>query len=95
MCSLLFFYAVVLSPARLEEDDIITDCSLKTMSDCDTLDLDVSDSNLICKAILKASNFKEVLADLDYTSEFVEFFVSPDPPFLRVTTDGLAGKFEV
>lgn len=65
------------------------------MTDCETLDFDVNDSNVICKIILRAPDFKEVLADLDHTSEYVDFLMSPNSPHFRITTEGLAGKFEV
>lgn len=65
------------------------------MTDCDTLDFDVNDSNIVCKIIFRAQDFREVLADLDHTSDYVEFFMSPEPPYFRITTEGLAGKFEV
>lgn len=79
----------------LEEEGIITDCSLKTMGDCDVLDFEMVNSDVICKVILRAPNFKEVLVDLDSTSDFVEFSFSPEDPYFRITTEGLAGKFEV
>lgn len=53
------------------------------------------DTDAICKIILRASDFREVLADLDSSSDFVEFFLSPDTPYFRITTEGLAGKFQV
>lgn len=79
----------------LEEEGIITDCSLKTLSDCEVLDFEMVDTDAICKIILRASDFREVLADLDSSSDFVEFFLSPDAPYFRITTEGLAGKFQV
>lgn len=81
--------------SRLEEEGIITDCSLGTMSDCEVLDFEMVDTDVICKIILRAPDFREVLADLDSTSDFVEFFLSPDAPHFRITTEGLAGKFQV
>lgn len=80
---------------RLEEEGIITDCSLRTMTDCETLEFDITDADVICKIILKAQDFREVMADLDHTSDYVEFLMSPNAPHFRITTEGLAGKFEV
>ncbi len=53
------------------------------------------DSDVVCKIILRAPDFREVLADLDSTSDFVEFSLSPTSPYFRITTEGLAGKFQV
>lgn len=80
---------------RLEEEGIITDCFLKTMGDCEILDFEMLDSDVMCKIILKASDFREVLADLDSSSDFVEFSISQSEPFFRITTEGMAGKFQV
>lgn len=79
----------------LEEEGIITDCSLKTMGDCDILDFEIVNSEVVCRVILRAPDFKDVLVDLDSSSDFVEFFLSPEDPYFRITTEGLAGKFEV
>lgn len=80
---------------RLEEEGIITDCSLRTMGDCEIIDFDMADDEVICKMILRAPDFREVLADLDNTSDLVEFLLSPDDPYFRITTEGVAGKFQV
>ncbi|KAK7601647.1 hypothetical protein V9T40_009088 [Parthenolecanium corni] len=79
----------------LEEEGIITDCSLKTMSDCEVLDFEMVNSEVVCKVILRAPDFKDVFVDLDSSSNYVEFFLSPEDPYFKITTEGLAGKFEV
>lgn len=55
----------------------------------------MANEDVVCKVIIRAPDFKEVLVDLDSSSDFVEFFLSPDDPYFRITTEGLAGKFEV
>lgn len=65
------------------------------MSDCEILDFEIVEDEVICKVILRAPDFREVLADLDNTSDLVEFFLSPDEPYFRITTEGIAGKFQV
>lgn len=83
------------SDFSLEEEGIITDCSLKTMSDCEVLDFEMVNSEVVCKVILRAPDFKDVFVDLDSSSNYVEFFLSPEDPYFKIITEGLAGKFEV
>ena len=65
------------------------------MADCEVLDFEIMDDDVICKVILKAHDFRDVLTDLDSTTDFVEFFLSPSEPYFRITTEGIAGKFQV
>ena len=65
------------------------------MSDCEIMDFEMVDNDVICKIIVRAPDFREVLADLDNSSDFVEFLLSPNDPYFRITTEGVAGKFQV
>lgn len=65
------------------------------MSDCEILDFEMLDSDVVCKIILRAQDFREVLSDLDNSSDFVEFFLSSNSPYFRITTEGIAGTFQV
>lgn len=65
------------------------------MGDCEILDFEMVNSEVVCRVILRAPDFKDVLVDLDNSSDFVEFSLSPENPYFRITTEGIAGKFEV
>ncbi|XP_011684612.1 PREDICTED: cell cycle checkpoint protein RAD1 [Wasmannia auropunctata] len=73
----------------IEEDGVITDCSLKTL-EVDAL-LDFHLDNVVNKVVLKTELLKDVMAELDPTSELVELRLSPEEPFFRFSTEGLGG----
>nr|XP_018909081.1 PREDICTED: cell cycle checkpoint protein RAD1-like isoform X2 [Bemisia tabaci] len=72
----------------LEEEGYITDCSLKTMEAFELLDFDLPPSSVLNKLILRSQSFHEDICDLDPSSEFVEIFMSPDPPYFKIKTVG-------
>lgn len=56
----------------IEEDGLITDCSLKTL-DVDTLlDFHLESENVTNKVILKTELLKDIIGELDQTSDVVE-----------------------
>ncbi|XP_054281578.1 cell cycle checkpoint protein RAD1-like isoform X2 [Macrosteles quadrilineatus] len=79
----------------LEEEGVITDCSLKTLEPDEILDFDFPASNVVNKVILQSAQFKDVFNELDPTSECVELLLSPDAPYFQLTTKGLAGDCQV
>lgn len=76
----------------LEDNGVVTDCSLKTLEPEDTLDFNFNSANVVCKVIIKSECLKEVFADLDMTSEVLEILLSPEKPFFRLSTFGNAGS---
>lgn len=80
---------------RLEEGGIITDCSLRTMEVFDILDFSIPAESATSKIILRSSDFKDMLNDIDNSSDYVEFTFSQDPEFFKILTSGIAGKCSV
>uniref|UniRef100_A0A1B6D9P5 Cell cycle checkpoint protein RAD1 n=1 Tax=Clastoptera arizonana TaxID=38151 RepID=A0A1B6D9P5_9HEMI len=79
----------------LEENGIITDCLLKTMNADDILDFHFPTNSEINKIIVLANDFKEIFNDLDTSTDYVELFLSPEPPYFVITTHGLCGECQV
>ncbi|XP_049942135.1 cell cycle checkpoint protein RAD1-like isoform X1 [Schistocerca serialis cubense] len=79
----------------LEEDGVVTDCSIRTQEPEEMLDFDIENAHVLNKVIARADNMKDVLTELDSTSEFVEVLLSPDPPYFRLATTGNAGDTKV
>ncbi|KAL6437863.1 hypothetical protein ACFW04_004293 [Cataglyphis niger] len=75
----------------IEEDGVITDCSLKTLEVDTLLDFHLEAENIVNKVVLQTELLKDIIAELDPTSELVEFHLSPDDPFFRISTNGLGG----
>ncbi|KAF6207816.1 hypothetical protein GE061_016265 [Apolygus lucorum] len=84
-------------PLRLVivEDDIVTDCSIKTMEALETLHFTLPPEDVVNKMIVDGPRFRDVLADLDTDSELVTFKMSPDPPHFTVATLSIACRAEV
>lgn len=76
----------------LEEDGVITDCSIKTLEPDEVLDFNFCSTNVINKIIMKSECLKEAFSELDMTSDVLEFLMSPDAPYFRLSTFGNAGS---
>ena len=71
---------------------MITNCTIKTLTAEEVLDFNFDHSNVLNKVILKSDSLKEVMSDLDMSSDLVEILLSPDSPYFRFTTIGDAGE---
>ena len=77
----------------LEESGVITDCSIKTQEVDDILDFTFDNLSITCKVILAAELLKDVLNDLDTSSDVVE--ISLTQTNFRISTYGNAGSVHV
>ncbi|XP_076224856.1 cell cycle checkpoint protein RAD1 isoform X1 [Nomia melanderi] len=75
----------------IEEDGIITDCSLKTQEPDELLDFHLEPENVLNKVVLQTELLKDILSELDPTSDLIELLLSPSAPYFRISTAGLAG----
>ncbi|KAL8591946.1 ssDNA endodeoxyribonuclease [Nucella lapillus] len=76
----------------VEEEGVLTDCSLKTLEPDEVLDFDFCSTAVINKIIMKSECLKEVFSDLDSSSDILQILMSPDAPFLEFSTFGNAGS---
>jgi len=76
----------------LEEDGVLTDCSIKTLEPDEVLDFDFCSNNVVNKIIMKSECLKEVFNELDNSSEVLQILMSPDQPYLQFSTFGNAGS---
>ncbi|XP_038059027.1 cell cycle checkpoint protein RAD1-like [Patiria miniata] len=76
----------------LEENGVVTDCSIKTLEPEETLDFNFCGANVINKIIMKSECLKDAFQELDMTSEVLEILMSPDKPYFRLSTFGNAGS---
>ncbi|XP_033321467.1 cell cycle checkpoint protein RAD1 isoform X2 [Megalopta genalis] len=75
----------------IEEDGIITDCSLKTQDPDELLNFHLEPENVLNKVVLQTELLKDILSELDQTSDLIELLLSPSAPYFRISTAGLAG----
>ncbi|CAL1538335.1 unnamed protein product [Lymnaea stagnalis] len=76
----------------LEEDGVLTDCSIKTLEPDEVLDFDFCSADVVNKIIMKSECLKEVFNELDTTSEVLQILMSPDQPYLQFSTFGNSGS---
>uniref|UniRef100_A0A1Q3F250 Putative checkpoint 9-1-1 complex rad1 component n=1 Tax=Culex tarsalis TaxID=7177 RepID=A0A1Q3F250_CULTA len=70
------------------EDDLVTECSVKTMEPLEVLDFDFEDAHVFSRVNIKAPDFFALLSDLDRFCEEIEIFLSPNSPHFRLATFG-------
>lgn len=82
------------NPLRLllEENGVITDCSIQTLEPDETLDFDFTSANVSNKIIMKSECMKEAFSEIDLTSDILEIIMSPSHPFFRLATYGDTGN---
>lgn len=61
----------------------------------DILDFSIPAESTTSKIILRSSDFKDILSDIDSSSDYVEFTFSEEPQFFKILTSGIAGKCSV
>ena len=94
---LLFLFLILnlVCTFRLEESGVITDCRIRTIQFDPVLDYDFTTANVIAKIIMNSDCLKEIFAELDATSETVQFSISPENQNFRITTFGTSGTCHV
>uniref|UniRef100_A0A8B9F0Z7 Cell cycle checkpoint protein RAD1 n=1 Tax=Amazona collaria TaxID=241587 RepID=A0A8B9F0Z7_9PSIT len=76
----------------LEEGGVVTVCKINTEEPEDLLDFDFCNTKVVNKIILQSEGLREAFVELDLTSEVVQITMSPDKPYLRLSTFGNAGS---
>ncbi|XP_021705985.1 cell cycle checkpoint protein RAD1-like [Aedes aegypti] len=80
------------------EDDLITECSVRTMEAQDILDFDFEEEHVCSKVSIKGQEFFALLSEMDRNSSEVELFLSPDAPHFKFSTFdelGSESSFEI
>ncbi|KAK5650311.1 hypothetical protein RI129_001340 [Pyrocoelia pectoralis] len=74
-------------------EDIKVDCQIYTMDIEDSTDfLSLADECTLNKIVVNASQFVDILTDLDHTSDELQLVISPDPPNLTIITISTMGE---
>lgn len=76
----------------LEEGGVVTVCKINTEEPEEIIDFEFCSSNVTNKVILQSENLKEAFSELDMTSEVLQFTMSPNPPYFRLSTFGNSGN---
>ncbi|XP_043463822.1 cell cycle checkpoint protein RAD1 isoform X2 [Leptopilina heterotoma] len=65
--------------------------SYKTTEPDELLNFNLEPENIVNKIYLQTALLKDVLAELDPSSDSIELVLSPNAPYFKITTNGLAG----
>ena len=79
----------------LEEQGVINDSQIRTREAEECLDFNFANASIASKIILNSDYFKEVFSELDTSSEYIEFIVSPTDQYYQIKTSGPAGDCSV
>ncbi|KAF5270403.1 hypothetical protein FQR65_LT05591 [Abscondita terminalis] len=75
------------------EEDITVECQIYTMDvDESTEFLCLADECALNKVVVNASQFLDMLTDLDARSDDLELNLSPNPPYFRISTTSTMGE---
>jgi len=79
----------------LEEGGVVTNCAIKTLDADEITDFNFLGSPIICKVIMDAEGLRDAFSELDWSSPTINFLLSPNDPYFRVSTVSPLGSFEV
>ncbi|XP_058805989.1 cell cycle checkpoint protein RAD1 [Phymastichus coffea] len=79
----------------IEEDGVVVDCSLKTQEADELLDFNLTPQNSMNKALLHSELLKDVLSELDTSSNHLKLYLSPTSPYFVFSTSGVAGDCHI
>lgn len=75
-----------ISSLKHSEESITVDCEIKTLDAGDFSGLSLAEECNLNKVVLNAAPLVEILQDLDNASDELELLLSPDAPYLKITT---------
>ena len=78
----------------LEDNGVISDSKINTREAEECLDFNFANANVVSKIIMSSQLLKDILSELDNSSEYIQFIISPDEPNFCIKTSGPAGSIE-
>jgi len=78
----------------LEDQGVINDSQIRTKEAEECLDFNFAHAQIVSKIIMNSDYFKEVFSELDTSSDYIEFIISPNGQF-QIKTCGPAGDCNV
>lgn len=74
-----------------EDDEIVTECSIKTQNHTDSLDFNIDDDAALNIVVFNSSDLACLLNDIDKSDGNLEIIISPSEPNIQITTIGGCG----
>ncbi|XP_059478782.1 cell cycle checkpoint protein RAD1-like [Neocloeon triangulifer] len=79
----------------LEEEDVLTDCSIRTMEVDELSNFEFTSDNVINKIILRSEPLKEILNSVDPSTDSIELVLLSSEPVVKIKTLGYMGECEI
>ncbi|XP_055634970.1 uncharacterized protein LOC129774917 [Toxorhynchites rutilus septentrionalis] len=70
------------------QENLITECSVKTMEPQDIMEFDLEDEQICTKVSVKGPELFALLSEVDRNCEEIEILLSPDDPHIQISTYG-------
>jgi cell cycle checkpoint protein len=80
---------------RLEEEGVLTECSIRTVELDELSIFEFTSEDAINKIILRSEPLKEIFSSIDPSSDTLELVLSATKPFLKIKTLGYMGECDV
>lgn len=68
----------------------MVDCEIKTLEVGDFSGVSLADECNASKVVLNAAPLVDILQDLDNAADELELLISPDAPYLKMTTNSIS-----
>ncbi|XP_011498478.1 PREDICTED: cell cycle checkpoint protein RAD1, partial [Ceratosolen solmsi marchali] len=79
----------------IERNGIVVDCSLKSYDPDEILDFDLDPEAVVNKVLLQSELLKDIFAELDNSSIYLELLLSPKSPYFMISTKGTIGECHI
>ena len=79
----------------LEDRGVISDSRINTREAEECLDFNFANANVVSKIIMSSQLLKDILSELDSSSEYIQFIISPQEPHFSIETCGPAGSINI
>lgn len=72
----------------LEQNGVLTDCSLLTLEAEEQLSFNLKSSEFNCRLIVNSEHLYTIFSELDWSCICLDIFISNESPHFRISTDG-------
>lgn len=79
----------------LEDNDILTDCALRTLEAENITSFQIRSSEIACRLVMKSDSLRDAFNELDWSNNSCSWILSNEAPYFRLSTDGSESSCQV
>jgi len=79
----------------LEDNDVLTDCGIRPSDSLQLTRYDIRASQIVVKIIMKSESLCDAFNELDWSSDFLTWEITPDAPHFRLKAQGTGTQCQV